>query len=281
MSMFSKLTNLARQALDTQTPSNKSGKASATDWREIVRQAKGALAGDDMQAHRSRPTTSSRSRSPEIHPSTVSSPSQGNETNQAAIARYDYLLDTADPHQIEQVHREAFARLSQSQREEINQRMRTELPTHEHPRSSDAADLARAAGRTQAGHPDLLRGLLARAGGQTSHSGTGSANGRALGATAVGAGLAAGGLLTVVAGGAIVSSIAGPLLEQAANIGIDFDTLASGINLEGLTGGLEELTGSVEGLTAGASEGISGLGGQLSDLGSGFTLPGLDDLFGR
>ncbi|MGV8858722.1 hypothetical protein [Rhodoglobus sp.] len=281
MSMFSKFTDLARKALNPPASSGGSGNGSATDWREAVRQARDALVGDGKQTRRSEPNSGSRPRSTEASATKVSSTPQVSETDRAAIARYDYLLNTADPHQIEQVHREAFQRLNPSQREQIDQRMRAELPTHEHPRSSKPDDLARTAARTEAGHPGLLRGLLARAGSTKSRSGPGLAGGVALGGAAMGAGLAAGGLLTVVAGGAIVSSIAGPLLEQAASFGVDFEALASGINLETLTGGVEGLTGSVEGLTAGASESITGLGSQLSEFGSGFTLPGLDDLLGR
>ena len=95
-----------------------------------------------------------------------------------------------------------------------------------------------------------------------------------IGGAVAGAGLAAGGVLAAVAGGAIVSSVAGPLLEQAANIGVDFESLASGIDLESLTGGVDEIAGS-------AGEAVSGLGDQVSEFGSGFTLPGLDDLLGR
>ena len=39
-----------------------------------------------------------------------------NNADQSTIARYDYLLKTADPHQIKQVHREAFERLTPMQR---------------------------------------------------------------------------------------------------------------------------------------------------------------------
>ena len=63
-------------------------------------------------------------------------------------------------------------------------------------------------------------------------------------------------------------------LEQAASLGVDFESLAGAIDVEGLTGGVDEFA-------AGAGETVSGLGEQVSDLGSGFTLPGLDDLFGR
>ncbi|MCS5718023.1 hypothetical protein N1027_07715 [Herbiconiux sp. CPCC 205763] len=221
--------------------------------------------------------------------------------DRAAIARYDYLLQTADPHQIEQVHREAFERLTPAQRAQIDERMRAELPGHEHPRSSRPDDLARAATRTEMGRPGMLRGLLARAGGRgTSGSRTGA--GGAMGGAVAGAGLAAGGMLAAVAGGAVVSSVAGPLLEQATSLGVDFDALAGAVDVEALTGGVEGLAGGVEGLTggvegltggvdevaAGAGETVSGLGDQVSGLGdqvrelaSGFEIPGLGDLFRR
>ncbi|MGD8166101.1 hypothetical protein ACEXOS_002670 [Herbiconiux sp. P16] len=224
--------------------------------------------------------------------------------DRAAIARYDYLLQTADPHQIEQVHREAFERLTPAQRAQIDERMRAELPAHEHPRSSRSDDLARAATRTEMGRPGVVRGLLARAGGGRgatgSHSRAGGAG--AMGGAVAAAGLAAGGMLAAVAGGAVVSSVAGPLLEQATSLGVDFDALAGAVDLEGLTGGLDGLAGGVEGLTggveglsggvdelaAGAGETVSGLGDQVSGLGdqvrelaSGFEIPGLGDLFRR
>ncbi len=95
-----------------------------------------------------------------------------------------------------------------------------------------------------------------------------------VGGAAAGVGLAAGGVLAAVAGGAVLSSVAGPLLEQAANIGVDFTALGEGLDAEALTGGLGDAV-------SGAGDTVSGFGDQVSDLGSGFTLPGLDDFFGR
>ncbi|MCY7290303.1 MAG: hypothetical protein LH624_19175, partial [Cryobacterium sp.] len=241
----------------------------------IVRNAADALTGEGRTAESGRaaggPATESRRSD-----SSVSSASSGaiDNTDRAAMARYDYLLQTAEPHQIEQVHREAFERLTPAQRDQIQQRMRAELPAHEGPRTSGADDLARAATRTEASRPGFLRGLLARAGGQESRSGGGIGRGALLGGAAAGAGLAAGGVLAAVAGGAVVSSVAGPLLEQAANFGVDFDALASGIDLEGLTGGVDEFAAS-------AGESVSGLGEQVNEFGSDFNLPGLDDFLGR
>ncbi|TFC16479.1 hypothetical protein E3O19_07120 [Cryobacterium algoritolerans] len=275
MSMFSKLTGLAQKALDKSGSSNQTANAGQTDWRTIVRNAADALTGEGRTAESGRadggPATESRRAD-----SSVSSVSSGaiDNADRAAIARYDYLLQTADPHQIEQVHGEAFERLTPAQRDQIQQRMCAELPAHEGPRTSGADDLARAAARTEASRPGFLRGLLARADGPESRSGGGIGRGALLGGAAAGAGLAAGGVLAAVAGGAVVSSVAGPLLEQAANFGVDFDALASGIDLEGLTGGVDEFAAS-------AGETVSGLGDQVNEFGSDFNLPGLDDIFGR
>jgi hypothetical protein len=190
----------------------------------------------------------------------------GSAEDRAAIARYDYLLKTAQPEQLEQVHRDAFARLTPAQRDQVNAQLRSELPANEYPASASPDDLARSAARGEARNPGFLRGLFSKG------SGRGAA---ALGASAVaGAGIgAAGGLLAAVAGGAIVSSVAAPLLEQAAGLGVDFESLA----------GLGEF-GDLSGLAEGAEGYVGGLGEQVSELGSNFEIPGLGSLgglFGR
>ncbi|CAL4860403.1 hypothetical protein MMM2322_02083 [Microbacterium sp. MM2322] len=181
-----------------------------------------------------------------------------------AIARYDYLLQTADPHQVEQIHQEAFARLTPEQRAHLEARMAAELPPHERPRSSSPSDLARAAARGEATRPGMLKGLLARAGGGRGAS-------RLAGGAAIGAGV---GILGAVAGGAILTSVAGPLLAQAAGLGVDFDALAQGVDLEGVAGEA----------VSGIGEQVTGMGDQVAGFGEnlgGFGLPGLDDIFGR
>ncbi|CAI7640815.1 unnamed protein product [Penicillium discolor] len=178
---------------------------------------------------------------------------------------------TADPHRIEQIHREAFARLTPSQRAHVDARMRAELPAEERPRSSSADDLARAAGRAEAVQPGRLRGLLSRTRG---------------GGAAVAAGGAAVGLLGVVAGGAVVSAVAAPLLEQAAGLGVDFDALAqgidldalaSGVDIDALAGGADEILGSAGEVVSGLGETATGWGERLGDLG----IPGIGDILGR
>jgi hypothetical protein len=286
MSKLSKIIGMAKKALDDNGSSRTTGGQSGgtTDWKSMVRGAADALTGEGRSGPPAAPADR-RSGIPSASERYVpgqsayeqsgsgrvgSTPPAGpaDAADRAAVARYDYLLQTADPHQIEQVHREAFARLTPVQRAQIEARMQSELPPHERPRSAEAPDLARAAARAEAGRPGVLRGLLARAGGRRGRSGMGGA--------VAGAGLAAGGVLAAVAGGAVVSSVAGPLLAQAADFGIDFDSLAAGIDLDAI--------GGVGDLATGAGDVASGIGDQISGVGeqiSGFEFPGLGDLFGR
>lgn len=186
------------------------------------------------------------------------------DADRQAIARYDYLMQTAEPHQIEQIHTESFARLTPAQREAVLQRMQSDLPPNEQPRSSDVADLSRAAARTEARRPGSMRSVLAKVG-----------KGGAVAGVAVGAV----GVLGAVAAGAAVSSVASPLLENAANLGVDFESLASGVDVEGLTssfgdvgaGALDEATAGVEGLAGSADGAVSGFGDQISEAGQPLT----------
>jgi len=278
---LSRLIGVAKKALDSNGSNSNSGSGAAGgsgDWRSMVRTAANAITGDGQAA-------SSQSASPQR----VASPSRSQAASspggaaavtpedRAAIARYDYLLSTADPEQIEIVHREAFERLTPVQRAQIEERMRAELPEHEQPRSAEASELARTAARTEASRPGVLKGLLSRVRNQDGGSRAGGAGrGAVLGGVAAGAGIgvAAGGMLAAVAGGAVISSVAGPLLAQAADFGVDFDALAQSLDVSSLTGGAEEAV-------SGLGEQASGLGDQISEFGSGFSLPGLDDIFGR
>lgn len=272
---LNRLLGVAKKAFDAKSSSGAApAEGGQTDWRSMVRSAADAITGDGRTA--SAPTAPVRA------PQAAARPSGGapvSPEDRAAIARYDYLLETADPAQIELVHREAFERLTPVQRAHIEQRMRAELPAHEQPRTAGAGDLARTAARAEASRPGLLRGLLARVSGGGAAGGTsagGGGRGAMIGGAVAGAGIgvAAGGMLAAVAGGAILSSVAGPLLAQAADIGVDFDALAGSLDVDGLTAGAGETV-------SGLGDQVSGLGDQVGDLGSGFSLPGLDDIFGR
>ncbi len=288
MSKLSRLIRLATDAIDAKggSPGVRGGEGAraSTDWSGMIRGAVDAVRGTDPQAQRpTAPPPASPAPTPPAGRASAAgayapppAPASGGASDvsaadRAAIARYDYLLQTADPHRIEQIHREAFARLTPSQRAHVDARMRAELPAEERPRSSSADDLARAAGRAEAMQPGRLRGLLSRARG---------------GGAAVAAGGAAVGLLGVVAGGAVVSTVAAPLLEQAAGLGVDFDALAqgidldalaSGVDIDALAGGADEMLGSAGEAVSGLGETATGWGERLGDLG----IPGIGDILGR
>jgi hypothetical protein len=251
MSSFSRFFDMASKALDKAVPATDRGTGSSQngDWRTMLRGAADAVRPD------SRPSTS-----PPAAPGSAAPPAGVSQQDRAAIARYDYLMQTADPHRVEQIHREAFERLTPQQRASVQARMQADLPAHERPASASPFDLARAAGRAEAARPGRMRSLLA-------------GGGAAVGAGMVGAGAV--GLLGAVAGGAILSTAATSLLAEAATLGVDFDAIAGNLDVS-------ELTGAAEGVLGGAGEHIFGLGDQVSGWGDQISaIPGLGDLFGR
>lgn len=297
MSNLQRILNLASKALDKKGSSG-SGSAGAggsrsgsTDWRDLVRTAADKVTGTPSAPAAPGPSPAPSYRTPAAPAGATGSGARVpgaaagaalSAEDRGAIARYDYLLKTADPAQLEQVHREAFARLTPAQRGEVENRLRAELPAYEQPASSSADDLARAATRGEAHKPGFLRGIFAKAAPAAGRgAGRGAGAGAALGAAGAGAvagaGLGvAGGLLAAVAGGAIVSSVAAPLLEQAASLGTDFEALSGGLGEFGT--GAEDLAAGAGDAVAGVGEQATGFGEQLSDFGSNFEIPGLGGL---
>lgn len=305
MGKLSRLIGMATDAIEKNGSSardgQRAGDSRSTDWGGMLRGAVDAVRGPaDPAAPGDRARAEERSAAPASadpyapppapgaaarvgsasgsRQTSAARANAGSDADRAAIARYDYLLQTAEPAQVEQIHREAFARLTPEQRTLVEERMQTELAPGERPRSASADDLARAAGRAEAIRPGRMRGLLSRVRGA-------GAGGGGRGAAAV-AGGAAVGVLGAVAGGAVLSTVAGPLLEQAAGLGVDFaalaegvdlDALASGIDVEGFAGGAQEMLGSAGEAASGLGETATGWGEKLGDLG----LPGIGDLFGR
>lgn len=287
MSTFNRLLGMASKALGSQqntgqsqngTDQSQGGANQAgggTDWRTVVRAAADRITGDERQQQGAAQSSAPRNTAP-ASPSASNRPQGAGahlpQNDRAALARYDYLLRTAPPERLEQVHQEAFARLTPEQRAIVLERLSGELPAGERPRSADSAELARAATRGEVSKPGLMKRVL------------GSGAGRGVGAGALaGVGVAAaGGLAVAIAGGAIASAAAGPILAEAANLGVDFMGLAD--VGDGLTASVEGLAGDL-GTTAseavaGGTEALGGIGEQASDLASGFGLPGLGDLFG-
>lgn len=295
MSKLSTMIGLAKKVLDSQTGQQQQGAPQGgttgqKSWRSTLEDVAAAVSGRDQTG-----PTPGRAPAPQGHapapqgyrtaPQGRPSASAPSDADRRAIARYDYLMQTAEPHQIEQIHAESFARLTPAQRQAVQQRMQAELPPHEQPRTADVADLSRAAARTEARRPGSMRSVLAKVG-----------TGGAVAGVAVGAV----GVLGAVAAGAAVSSVAGPLLENAANLGVDFESLASGVDVEGLTSsvsdlgagaldeaaagvgdlgagalgdataGVEDLAGTADGALSGLGDQVSGAGEQLSDLAKGF-----------
>lgn len=263
--MFKRVLGMASKALDSKTGSTSSS-GGTTDWRDLVRTAADKVTGDS----RPTPQYGAPANRPSARPQDAR-PGQPAVTQEdrAAIARYDYLLRTADPEQLEQVHRDAFAKLTPAQRAQVEGRLRDELPAGEYPRSSSPDDLARAATRGEAQNPGFLKKMFSKPGtrGALAGAGVGAVAGVGLGA--------AGGLLAAVAGGAVLSSVAGPLLAQASGLGVDFENLAGGF---GDLGDFGDITAGAGDFVSGAGEHVSGLGEQVSEFGSDFQLPGLGDL---
>ncbi len=80
--------------------------------------------------------------------------------DERALERYRYLLRTAPPETIEQVHAEAFSRLTDSQRALVYEELSRGAGTGERPLSSEPATLARAATRAEMRQPGSLEKSL-------------------------------------------------------------------------------------------------------------------------
>ena len=81
-------------------------------------------------------------------------------TDEQAIARYRYMLQTAPPETIEQAHEEAFSRLTPEQRRMVLDQLRTTLPEHEKQTAAanqdDPRSLARMATRAEMRQPGTI-----------------------------------------------------------------------------------------------------------------------------
>lgn len=294
MSSLNRLARMAKQALNSSSGSGSS--SSGSDWRSMVRQAADAITGEDSATGRTSTRATSTGRTDtgdgsgsrdrgtswdrQSAEGAAASPRDGDfqrsftehsadltAEDKRAISRYDYLVRTADPEQLEQVHREAFARLTPQQRAEVQARMDQELPASERPRSDSPDDLARSATRLGAIDPRRLEGLLGGSGARRA----------GMGGLAVG-----GGLLAAVAGGAVVTAVGGSLLQSAIGDGIDVDALAGNLDVGDLGGveGLDGLSGLGEGFGDSIGGGLGDLGDQISGFGDQVSGFGLDDLFG-
>ncbi|WP_109209314.1 MULTISPECIES: hypothetical protein [Microbacterium] len=119
--------------------------------------------------------------------------------DEIAIERYRYLLRTAPPETIEQVHAEAFAKLTEPQRQQVLADLSAGLPPYEQPRSSDPQTMARAATRAEYQNPGFMERTLG-----PQRQGGGPSFGSMLGSSILGT------VVGYVIGSALVSSFLAP-----------------------------------------------------------------------
>jgi len=86
--------------------------------------------------------------------------------DQQAIERYRYLLRTAPPEAIEEVHAEAFSKLTPEQRRQVLGELSSEVPAYERAGASDdPRSLARLATRAEVRQPGTLERTFGNIGG--------------------------------------------------------------------------------------------------------------------
>ncbi|WP_423923299.1 hypothetical protein ACPEEZ_04660 [Frigoribacterium sp. 2-23] len=125
--------------------------------------------------------------------------------DEIAVERYRYLLRTAPPETIEQVHAEAFGTLTAEQRRLVFDQLSAESPASERPRGDDAASLAQAATRSELRQPGTLERTL----GAPQTGGAAGRQGPGIGS------IIGGSLLGTVAGYVIGSTLMNAFLPDA------------------------------------------------------------------
>ncbi len=144
--------------------------------------------------------------------------SAGVEDRQA-IERYRYLLRTAPPETVEQVHAEAFGRLTPSQRRQVLEEMSAGLSPAERPAGDDPGTLARAATRAEYRQPGFMERTF---GGRSFGSGGGPGFGSMLGASMLGT------IGGYVVGSALVGAMFDPGYDAGYADGVAADAAGDG-----------------------------------------------------
>ena len=136
--------------------------------------------------------------------------------DEIAVERYRYLLRTAPPETIEQVHTEAFGKLTSEQRALVFDELSRSAPAGDAPADESPAALARSATRSELRQPGLLEKAFAGSGGAAGGAAgvTGAAGAGGYGRQAAGGG---GGVRGIGVGGmGFGSMFAGSLLGSVA-----------------------------------------------------------------
>ncbi len=129
--------------------------------------------------------------------------------DEAAVDRYRYLLRTAPPDAVEEVHAEAFAKLTPQQRRLVFEDLSKNASPADRPASDDPRVLARSATRSEMRQPGFMERTL----------GGGAAGGR--GGPGLGT-MIGGSLLGTVAGVVIGSAIADMVMPGIGDMASDF-----------------------------------------------------------
>ncbi|PZF65961.1 hypothetical protein DEJ33_09400 [Curtobacterium sp. MCPF17_047] len=101
--------------------------------------------------------------------------------DQRAVERYRYLLRTAPPERIEEVHAEAFATLTPEQRRMVYDEFTRTAPAGEAPRGDDPRSLAQSATRSELRQPGYMERSLGGIGGGGMGGGFGGRQGSGFG----------------------------------------------------------------------------------------------------
>jgi hypothetical protein len=163
--------------------------------------------------------------------------------DEIAVERYRYLLRTASPEAIEQVHEEAFSKLTPEQRKMLFTQLSADAPAGEAPVSDDPRALAVSATRSEMRQP----GTMERALGQAGNNGPGFGS------------MFASSLLGSVAGYVIAST----LMSAFMPMDMGGDMASDGSADTGTD------TGTDTGSDFGGAESISADGGGFGDAGFG------------
>jgi len=193
-------------------------------------------------------------------------PGPAGDADEIALERYRYLLRTAPPETIEQVHAEAFAQLTQAQRARLLQELSAAAPSGETPADASPGALARAATRAELRAPGMLEQALAGPG--LSGRGGGPSFGAMFGSSLLGS------VAGYVIGSALMSAFLAPAFpadapaaDGAQQAGTD---QGSGDAASGDAGSGESGSGDAGGYDGGSGyDGGFGDGGFGGDLGGG------------
>ncbi|OII22259.1 hypothetical protein [Curtobacterium sp. MCBA15_013] len=191
---------------------------------------------------------------------------QASTDDERAVERYRYLLRTAPPERIEEVHAEAFAKLTDEQRRMVYDEFTRSAPDGEAPRGDDPRSLAQAATRSEIRQPGFMERSL---------GGVGNGRGGMFG----GAGQRSGPSFGSMIGASILGTVAGYVIGSAIMSAFlpDPGSFDGGTDAAG-DGGSED-TGADSGdggaSDSGASDGggfeSAGWGDSGSDFGGGFS----------